>query len=134
MNEERILELADYVEGLEHKFDIGEEARKHSLTTPRDFHMDHCPQCLIGQTGVLFSSATSFKFWNSYEARESLGLDTDDSNRLFFPAIYADGEGPMKEVTPASVAEVLRNFVATGKIEWPRYESVDSILNDSYDD
>ena len=134
MNEERILELADYVEGLEHRLDIGEETRKIAVSTPRDFHMDHCPQCLIGQTGVIFFSlvSTAFKFWNSYEAAEVLGLDEDVSKKLFFPAVYADGEGAIKEITPESAAEVLRNFVDTGEIEWPRYESVDTILSDSH--
>ena len=135
MNEERILELADYVEGLEHENESLSTHDKYNQHQARPFHMDHCKQCLIGQTGVLFTSVASmaFKFWNSYEAAEVLGLDEDVSKKLFFPSMYADGIGAMKEVTPKVAAEVLRNFVDTGKIEWPRYEpGVDSILSDSY--
>ena len=134
MNEERILELADYVEGLENYLDF-DVNRRPSVTETRPFHMDNCPQCLIGQSGVLFSSLYKDPkrfVWNSYEASEVLGLDSDDSNKIFFPSMYADGEGAMKEVTPKIAAEVLRNFVDTGNIEWPRYESVDTILSDSY--
>ena len=133
MNEERILELADYVEGLDHRIDIGEETRKHDITTPRDFHMDHCPQCLIGQTGVLFSSVASMmiKYWNSHEASEVLGLDDDVSKKLFFPALYSDlGEGPLLEITPEIAADVLRHFVDTGEITWPRHDTgIDYVLS-----
>ena len=121
MNEERILELADYVEGLEHKVDLsGDKLKLHQA---RPFHMDHCKQCLIGQTGVLFASSLVpvTQFWSSPYAEEVLGLDTI-GNQLFFPSIYAI-ETPgniLDHITPQVAASVLRNLMMTGRVEWPQ--------------
>ena len=139
MKKQRILELADYVEGLEHKIDISDVPRKLSISTPRDFHMDHCPQCLIGQTGVIFYSLVSsiaFKFWNSCEAEEVLGLDKLISNQLFFPNSYAI-ESPgnvLDPITPQVAACVLRNLVETGRVEWPQRTFEEFCQSDSHHD
>ena len=136
MNEERLLELADYVEGLDHEVDLMATTRI-PLAKPRAFHMDVCPQCLIGQTGVLFSSLVpeSHRFWTSDDATEVLGLDTLDGNLLFFPTAYYRKPGTVLErITPKIAAETLRHLAATGEVEWPVYETIDSILSDSQHD
>ena len=130
MNKERILELADYVEGLDHveSFYVTENVDFSARENPnphqtRPFHMDHCKQCLIGQAGVLFaSSLPATQYWSSLYAEEVLGLDTLISQQLFFPALHGiESPGNMLgHITPKSAAVVLRNLVETGRVEWPQ--------------
>ena len=119
MNTERIIELADHVEKLEHV---------HS-TPPlsmfgKAFDMGiwkfRCgaPACTAGHTVYLWAWNDDFdNLAIECQARVLLDLDVETADELFTPPdICSD------DVTPAMAAAVLRNLALTGEVVWPELD------------
>ena len=122
MNRERILELADHIEKLEHY--------PHPLLpnkSPDYFSMDTwqfdcgAPACLAGHACHLWGGRPGNI---ADHARDALDLDRSTAAELFAPAPgYREYSDFYLSITPAMAATVLRNLALTGEVVWPEEDS-----------
>ena len=126
MNKERILALADLIEGQEHTNDwyVGEV---HGFNMNKLVYDCGTPSCIAGwaawealdQPKVLKTKVFGDSDYIEKTAAEYLGLEYNSCNadkgcyRLFYPntPVYSD-------ITPIMAATVLRHLAETGEIDW----------------
>jgi hypothetical protein len=115
MNAERILKLADVIEGLPH----GTVDWASSIGELSAFNMSewNCGTvgCIAGWTIKVFSKADDSTHYTT-EARSLLGLSSEEAEGLFTPRCR-DVED-YRRVKPTQAAAVLRHLVATGEVDW----------------
>lgn len=70
--------------------------------------------CIAGAL-MLFHGETYSPSLILHNAQQMLGITEDEGNDLFCPW---DGIGPLEELTPAMAAGTIRQFIATGVIDW----------------
>lgn len=113
MNKERLLELADVIENDTLPgviFDMRCWCRDARYT--RDHAYECGAVCCIG--------GYAEQLWpHALGARGALGLDCETAKYLFF----ADLDSPIWNATRAQAAAVIRNLVATGRVDW------DAVMN-----
>ena len=119
MNTERILELADHIEKLEH---YPEEELPNK--SPDYFSMDQwqfdcgAPACMAGHACHLWGGLGSSQIYG--QARDALDLDRSTASSLFSPNPgYQEYSEFYLSITPAIAAGVLRNLALTGEVVWP---------------
>ncbi|RUU80484.1 hypothetical protein [Mesorhizobium sp. M7A.F.Ca.MR.362.00.0.0] len=112
MNAERILMLADVIEGLPH----GAVEDRASEAPLESFNMGkwHCGTvgCIAGWAAHVFGGQMVDPAWTG---RLVLGLDSDLADDLFTPPY---DYGKYDKITPKDAAKVLRNLAETGEVDW----------------
>ena len=120
----RLLALADHIETCDHY--AGSTLRNANTNT---FQMVRykfecgAPACIGGHACALFKVDRLYKNEGSFEvARRALCLNLDDAAELFEPFIeisFRERSELMEKISPQMAAGVIREFVATGKVNWP---------------
>ena len=124
MNAERLLELADHIEGLPTVGRVGSAA---CTETESAFYMAYThhdcgtPACIAGWAHYLFAPAVPMDMVED-GAQDALGLNGAQRAELFMPAnVVADyraEEDDFAFVEARHAAAVLRYAAATGDIDW----------------
>ena len=122
MNKERILALADHIEGLPH-----ETREIDYLARPKAFNMaEYCGSacCIAGWAVELFDG---FSDWPvslvSGRAKHLLGIEKQFIAAALF---YPFAPHILKQITPQHAAATLRKLVETGEVQWNTEEIFDA--------
>ena len=120
MNVERIIELANHIEALDHapKLCWVESSEKFDMSKWN--YECGSPACMAGHALWLLDKHLKNRNHRTVEAAaaELLELDEDDAEALFTPVERYMGIWQLSEIEPKTAAAVLRNFAKTGNVEW----------------
>lgn len=118
MNKDKILELADFIDKLEHVPWIAD----NGFNMGGYCHPCGTPSCIAGWASYIFTGKASLGNSNRV-ASEILDLPYEKAVDLFLPEEEVLGDGGYKTLeiidpTPQQAATVLRHLVKTGKVDW----------------
>ena len=121
MRIERILELADHIEGLTTHRDYCDMDRHHRAESKvldmGSWLMTACGTvaCIGGWTIHLWGKKDADQ--GESDAGRLLGLERSRYIPLFYPDV---GDRPWASITPAEAAATLRHLAKTGEVRWER--------------
>ena len=119
MNKERLLQLADFLEtpevaehfDMEYSFYIGNSRVSSEDNAREALHKCGTAACIGGWAVALFQPNAKVFDVRAYMAAPLLGINDEDAHALFYSFVDS-------RITPAQAAGVIRNFVATGYVNW----------------
>lgn len=119
MNKERLLQLADFLEtpevaehfNMEYSFYIGRSDVDTEDNAREALHKCGTAACIGGWAIALFQPNTKVSDVLAYMAAPLLGINDEDAHALFYSFTNS-------RITPIQAAGVIRNFVATGYVDW----------------
>lgn len=124
MRTDRILELADFLEGLAaNRFDmcvvISGIARHRSTLSVAEHLECGSRACIAGWAVERFAPGTPVGTTQVMDrAAQLLELDAQTWRELFLPSV---NRFVVEDFTTLQAADVLRNLAETGRVEWERY-------------
>jgi hypothetical protein len=145
MNIERLIEIAEILETRSYteQFDVGfnmayvitpaAEPTHLGPLTNKEEHECGTTCCIAGIAALRYRPEMFHKDYVIYDsvfisplygvvdiAEEVLGLDSETAESLFFPldGIVAGSNINWRDIKPETAAKVIRNLVATGKVDW----------------
>lgn len=127
MNKERILELANMIEKLPHRWEDGYDHGPNNIFNMRNYSECGSPQCIAGWAVHMYhegglEEATSEAAYDNCDhagpvadrAAKALDIPIQDAELLFEPFV----DVAYKQLTPAMAAKVLRTYAETGEVTW----------------
>ena len=121
MNTDRINELADHIENLEHTLRVDVRGDTDQFNMDRLNFICGSPACIAGHAVAKYGHEIDYV--NGMDIMTSAAVVLDISSissrgALFAPSENRTGGFPMNRITPEMAAWVLRAYAETGEVRW----------------